>query len=111
MPRSQKAKGSRVEREIVKLFTECGFKARRQPLAGALQQFPHDVYVNNLLGGTTVEVKARKDGQGFTQLEKWKGTAELLILKRNNATPFVCVDWKYFKELLDVYRRSSEFTE
>ena len=111
MPRSQKAKGSRVEREIVKLFTECGFQARRQPLSVALQQFPHDVYVNNLLGGTTVEVKARKDGQGFTQLEKWKGTAELLILKRNNATPFVCVDWKYFKELLDVYRRSSEFTE
>ena len=111
MPRSQKAKGSRVEREIVKLFTECGFQAGRQPLSGALQQFPHDVYVNNLLGGTTVEVKARKDGQGFTQLEKWKGTAELLILKRNNATPFVCVDWKYFKELLDVYRRSSEFTE
>tara|TARA_B100000131_G_scaffold37417_2_gene34015 strand:+ start:148 stop:480 length:333 start_codon:yes stop_codon:yes gene_type:complete len=100
MPRSQKQKGSRVEREIVKLFTELGYRARRQPLSGALQQFPHDVYIADLLGGTTAEVKARKDGKGFTQLENWKGTAELLILKRNNATPFVCMDWKYFKELI-----------
>ena len=111
MPRSQKAKGSRVEREIVKLFEGAGFKARRQPLSGALPQFPHDIYIHDLFTGSTAEVKARKDGKGFTQLERWKGSADLLILKRNNATPFVCADWNFFKGLLDVYRRSSEFGE
>ena len=79
MSSKAKRKGTRVENEIVKLFQAEGFKARRQPLSGAIQDFPHDVQVSDLFNGINIEVKARKSGEGFTQLDKWKGSADLLI--------------------------------
>ena len=112
MSSKSKIKGSRVEREIVKLFQSEGFEARRQPMSGAIQDFPHDVYVNDLFDGTTIEVKARKNGAGFTQLDNWKGSADILILKKDFENPNVYVEWKFFKELLHAYRQyrfGSEF--
>ena len=103
---SQKRKGTRVENEIVKLFIKEGFKARRQPLSGAIQDFPHDVRVADLFGGTTVEVKARKSGEGFTQLDKWKGSADLLILKRDFKEPMVYMSWNLYKEYLNEYKEN-----
>jgi hypothetical protein len=100
-----KIKGTRVEREIVKLFEAQGFSARRQPMSGALMDFPHDVYVNDLFDGTTIEVKARKNGAGFKQLDDWKGSADILVLKKDFENPSVYLDWKLFKEFLDVYRQ------
>jgi len=35
------------------------------------------------------ESKARKSGSGFTQLEKWLGEYDALMLRRNNAGPMV----------------------
>lgn len=105
MSSKAKIKGTRVEREIVKLFESVGFSARRQPMSGAIQDFPHDVYVNDLFDGTTIEVKARKNGAGFAQLDNWKGGADILILKKDFENPNVYVEWKFFKELLDVYRQ------
>ena len=103
---SQKRKGTRVENEIVKLFKKEGFKARRQPLSGAIQDFPHDVRVADLFGGTTIEVKARKSGEGFTQLDKWKGSADLLILKRDFKEPMVYMSWNLYKEYLNEYKEN-----
>ena len=103
---SQKRKGTRVENEIVKLFIKEGFKARRQPLSGAIQDFPHDVRVADLFGGTTIEVKARKSGEGFTQLDKWKGSADLLILKRDFKEPMVYMSWNLYKEYLNEYKEN-----
>ena len=48
MSSKAKRKGTRVENEIVKLFQAEGFNARRQPLSGAIQAFPHDVQVMDL---------------------------------------------------------------
>ena len=112
MSSKAKIKGTRVEREIVKLFEAEGFEARRQPMSGAIQDFPHDVYVNDLFDGTTIEVKARKNGAGFAQLDNWKGSADILILKKDFENPNVYVEWKFFKELLHAYRQyrfGSEF--
>ena len=103
---SQKRKGTRVENEIVKLFIKEGFKARRQPLSGAIQDFPHDVRVTDLFGGTTIEVKARKSGGGFTQLDRWKGSADLLILKRDFKEPMVYMSWNLYKEYLNEYKEN-----
>ena len=64
MSNTSKRKGTRVENKIVKLFENIGIKARRQPMSGSLQDFPHDVKVE-LLGGLHIEVKARKNGKGF----------------------------------------------
>ena len=112
MSSKSKIKGTRVEREIVKLFESEGFEARRQPMSGAIADFPHDVYVNDLFDGTTIEVKARKNGAGFAQLDNWKGSADILILKKDFEHPNVYVEWKFFKELLYAYRQyrfGSEF--
>jgi len=106
-----KRKGTRVENEIVKLFQAEGFKARRQPLSGAIQDFPHDVQVSDLFNGINIEVKARKSGEGFTQLDKWKGSADLLILKKDFSNPMVYLDWNLFKEFLYEYRRSRQGSE
>ena len=40
-----KKKGNRVEYKIVKLFEKEGYKARRQPMSGAILGLPHDVVV------------------------------------------------------------------
>ena len=79
MSSKAKRKGTRVENEIVKLFQAEGFNARRQPLSGAIAAFPHDVQVSDLFEGTNIEVKARKNGEGFAQLDKWKGSADFLV--------------------------------
>ena len=111
MSSKAKRKGTRVENEIVKLFQSEGFNARRQPLSGAIQDFPHDVQVSDLFNGTNIEVKARKNGEGFAQLDKWKGSADLLILKKDFSNPMVYLDWNLFKEFLYEYRRSRQGSE
>ena len=40
------------------------------------------------------EVKARKDGQGFAQLERWLESYDLLFLRRNHADPLVAMPWR-----------------
>ena len=42
---NQKRKGNRVEYKIVKLFEKEGYRARRQPMSGAILGLPHDVVV------------------------------------------------------------------
>ncbi len=92
MTSRSKAKGSRVERRIVKILEHWGIKARRQPLSGAIQDFPHDVFCDLPgRGRTTIEVKARKDGQGFKQLDRWRGQADMLLLVADRAEPMVYV--------------------
>jgi hypothetical protein len=51
------------------------------------------------------EVKARKNGAGFTTLETWLGEFDLLFLRRNNADPFVLVPWCTWSRLLERLRR------
>ena len=39
------------------------------------------------------EVKARKNGSGFTQLEKWLSEYDVLFLRRDRADPLVLLPW------------------
>ena len=61
MSSKAKIKGTRVENDIVKLYQKEGYKARRQPMSGAISAFPHDVFIDDLHEGTNAEVKARKN--------------------------------------------------
>ena len=105
MSSKAKIKGTRVENEIVKLYQKEGYRARRQPMSGAISAFPHDVFIDDLHEGTNAEVKARKNGEGFKQLESWKGKADLLILKRNNKSPMVVMDWELYRIYLNDIKR------
>jgi len=103
MSSKAKIKGTRVERKIVKLFEDLDIKARRQPMSGALQDFPYDVKVD-LLGGLHCEVKARKGGKGFATIKKWKGSADLLILVEDHAPPGVYIDWSLWKQIAKILK-------
>lgn len=61
MGKMQRAKGYRVERELVLYLRSINFEAKRVPLSGASEYAKHDVEVR--VGGSvwTIEVKARKD--------------------------------------------------
>ena len=61
-----------------------------------------DVYVRGREEAPIVaEVKARKNGSGFTQLERWLGEFDVLFLRRNHAEPLVVVPWRVWAALLD----------
>jgi|TARA_R110002020_G_scaffold427617_1_gene637029 hypothetical protein len=98
MTSAAKRKGTRVENKIVNMFQSMDIGAKRQPLSGALRDFPHDVAVD-LLGGIYCEVKARKGGKGFATIKKWKGSADLLILVEDYDQPGVYMDWVLWKEI------------
>jgi hypothetical protein len=108
-------KGNRIEREIVELHKELGVHAERYPLSGAsrFRGSGHDVDVY-LFGRdeapVVAEVKARKNGAGFTTLETWLGEYDALFLKRNNTDPLVVLPWRVWVSLLtgDIRRTRGE---
>ncbi len=108
MPNNRKAKGSRVEREIVQALHGAGIPARKVPLSGALKwqkaskdgDLTGDLVIGPEARELRAEVKARKDGAGFAVLERWLGDLDVLVLKRNRAQPFVALPWDRFVALL-----------
>ena len=100
-----RAKGNRVERELVALHQAIGIHAERYPLSGAsrFRGSGHDIdiYANGRdVAPLVAEVKARKDGGGFVTLEKWLGEFDALFLKRNHADPLVVLPWRVWAKLL-----------
>ena len=92
-------KGDRAEREIVERHRALGVHAERYPLSGATKfrgaNHDIDVYLSGRDAAPLVaEVKARKNGAGFTQLERW------LFLRRNHADPLVVMPWRVWAALL-----------
>lgn len=105
MGASQRSKGLRAEREIVALHRELGIRCERVPLSGAAGYQNNsndvDIYLERLQTGPLVaEVKARKGGEGFTMLERWLSTADLLFLRRDRKPPMVLLPWDTYERLL-----------
>jgi hypothetical protein len=105
-----KQKGSRIEREIAQKLTDAGIPSRRVVMSGAAARYDErlagDVDIGLQLDGRalfTAEVKARKNGSGFATLEKWLGDNDLLVLRRDRASPFVAMPWATFIELMGSY--------
>jgi Holliday junction resolvase len=107
-----RAKGDRIEREIVSRHTEIGVHAERYPLSGAnrFRGSGHDldIYARRDAAPLVAEVKARKSGKGFAQLERWLGDYDALFLRRNNADPMVLLPWRVWAALI-TDQRSKEF--
>jgi Holliday junction resolvase len=98
-------KGDRAEREIVAKHIELGIHAERYPLSGAsrFRGSGHDLDIYAFgkdEAPLVAEVKARKSGGGFVQLEKWLGEFDALFLRRNNADPLIVVPWRVWAQLL-----------
>src|SRR4051794_14127693 len=85
--RRSRAKGDRIERELVRQHVEVGVQAERYPLSGAtrFRGSGHDIDIYAFgrdEAPLVVEVKARKSGAGFLTLEKWLGGYDGLFLRR-----------------------------
>ena len=98
-------KGDRCERKLVELHKAIGVHAERYPLSGAsrFRGSGHDldVYARGRDEAPLVcEVKARKNGAGFTTLERWVGEYDLLFLRRNNSQPVVVMPWRTYQQFL-----------
>jgi Holliday junction resolvase len=103
-------KGDRVEREIVEQHKAAGIHAERYPLSGAsrFRGSGHDLDIYAFgrdVAPLVAECKARKNGAGFVQPEKWLGDYDALFLRRNNALPMVLLPWRVWLALLEKVRR------
>ena len=86
MGKSQRDKGGRVERQILKIFQEAGFTGER---IGFLPWMGHQRTGDLEIEGKTFEVKARKKGAGFKMLHEWLGENHGLVLVANNKEPLM----------------------
>ena len=92
-----KAKGARIEREIRDRHLALGIPAEKMPLSGALGgEWSGDLRV----AGMKAEVKARARGAGFTTLEKWLGSNDLLFLRKDRSDPMVVLSWDAWSKLI-----------
>jgi Holliday junction resolvase len=109
-------KGDRVERELVDRHKAIGVHAERYPLSGAsrFRGSGHDVDVypfGREAAPLVAESKARKDGRGFAQLERWLGEFDVLFLRRNHADPLVLLPWRVWAARFRRFRTSAEPAE
>lgn len=105
MSKSQRDKGARLEREIVDAHRKIGVKAERYPLSGSThfrgQNYDVDIYIFGSEAAPAVaEVKGRKDGAGFTLLERWLGDYDALFLRRDRKEPLVVLPWRVWALLI-----------
>lgn len=95
--RSARAKGARVEREIVKTLQEAGIPAEKISRTGHTGD---DIKIADEFSG---EVKARKNSNGFRSVETWKRPVDVLFLKGNHQPPLAVVDLDFFTKLMAAY--------
>ena len=98
--------GNACEREVVDRHLDLGIKAERYPLSGAsrFRGSGHDVDIYAFgpdEAPLVAEVKKRKAGAGFAQLERWLGEYDLLVLRRNHADPMIVLPWRVWARLLE----------
>jgi hypothetical protein len=85
--RRSRAKGERIECEIVLRHAAIGIKAERYPLSGASR------------------FRGSGHGAGFVTPEKWLGEYDCLFLRRDSAEPMVLLPWRVWVTLLARVRR------
>ncbi|MBI2631948.1 Holliday junction resolvase [Candidatus Pacearchaeota archaeon] len=96
---SNKAKGSNVERELVKIFTENGWRAVRVAGSGVGEESPCDLIVGKVGGrGYTVEVKSSRGNYIYikkSQIEDFIVFSNILGLKAVLAVRFTFEGWLF----------------
>ncbi|RIH82610.1 hypothetical protein Mlute_02446 [Meiothermus luteus] len=94
-----KRKGTRAEREALKLLKEAGLEARRVPLSGSAPGYPGDLVAHLPgLGEVVVEVKARRR----FGLEGWLEGRGLLVLRPDRRPPLAVMRLEHLLKALGV---------
>ena len=87
------AKGSRRERDLVRMLQAAGFAATRVPLSGAAGgRFRGDVSTPLFGRDLVVEVKARRR---FAQLYDWIDDDDVLVIRGDRQQPLVIVRLRF----------------
>lgn len=102
--KSQRQKGDRVERAIVKLHKDIGVHAERVPLSGATHYQGNgadvDVYPFGKDNGPLVsEVKADQSMIPI-RMVRALGENDLLFLKPDRKEPYVFMPWETYRRLV-----------
>ena len=105
-PRSAKAKGARLEKWVRDKLRSIGVPARKQPGSGIYQGFPADVYADLPDGPAIVECKSLQ--HGWRTGDRMMGQADLLVIKRDRATPCVYMPWSTFERLIKMVHRHGD---
>ena len=107
--KSAKAKGSKLEKEIVDdLKKDCKWEARKQPGSGIFSDFPHDCFAISPTGRKYI-FEAKKHKHGYRTGDRQKGQADLLVIQADRSTSKVYMEWAMFKELcLEIYELHTE---
>jgi Holliday junction resolvase len=110
MNAARRRKGARVEREIVERHRALGVHAERVPLSGGAHYQGNggdvDLHIFPNEKPLACEVKARKNGAGFTTLDRWLGENDALFLRKNQSEPIVVLPWRTWAALLQKFSRS-----
>lgn len=88
--KNPKAKGSRIEREIKKIFEEAGYQVVRS--AGSFGKA--DLYVEGI---GSIQVKARKNFHIYSLLEG----ADALVIKADYQEPLIAMPLRKFLEVVN----------
>ena len=103
MGKSQRDKGSRVERELVNRLKDSGVTAQRVPLSGMCAGYKGDIELQ--VGGEpwVAEVKSRAQASGWRMVKVWLGENDLLFLREDGVKdPLVVMNWNRFMDLMGV---------
>ena len=79
--KSPKAKGSEGERDAAKALTKIGIEAFKQPLSGALIDFPYDLRAS--LNGRRYSVEVKRYNRNAA-VEKLRNGADLLLYRADH---------------------------
>lgn len=94
MGNSERLKGQRRERQIVALHHDAAIPASKESRSGYTG---HDLLIADELWA---EVKGRKEGSGFTMIERWLEGVSLLFVWRDRRPPMVVLEWDTYLELM-----------
>lgn len=97
--RSAKAKGTKLEKEVCGWLQDVG-EIRRQPGSGIYADFPHDNEFRFCGHRFILECKARKEGH--RTLDRWRGMADVLVIKPDRQEPSVYMPISTFREFLSI---------
>ena len=105
--RFAKAKGDRLEREIVDLLRSHGLKAQRVPLSGAAGgSFTSDVVLT--LQGKQFRIEAKHRGNGFQTIYSWLGNNDGLVIRADRQEPLICLPLKTIASLFSTLKDREE---
>lgn len=100
-----KAKGTGYETEIVKAHRALGIASRRQPMSGALADFPCDVQIAGLLGECK---RSRKQcTRLYNALEQ--GGADILFVRDDHKKTLAVLPWSTWELVLEWCELAKKF--